>query len=131
MAVRRVCEALVHGRTFPLYGDGLQSRDLTYVADVCDATCRAALARVPMPIYNVGGGGEATLLAVIGTLAQLAGTQVDVQREPRHEGDVRRTAADVRRARESLGWRPTTSLEQGLALELDWCRSRVHEWSVS
>ena len=59
MAIRRLCEALVgEGGTFPLFGDGNQTRDITYVGDVVDATVLAGRALDPDPIYNVGGGHE-------------------------------------------------------------------------
>jgi len=124
MAMRRICEALESGATFQLFGDGSQSRDFTFVADAVDATVRAGSADVSAEVYNVGGGEEATMTQVIGTLEQLAGRRLDLDRRPAQRGDVRRTSADVSLARRNLGWTPTVHLEQGLAAQLDWVRSR-------
>ena len=124
MAMRRICEALESGATFQLFGDGSQSRDFTFVADAVDATVRAGSADVSAEVYNVGGGEEATMTQVIGTLEQLAGRRLDLDRRPAQRGDVRRTSADVSLARRNLGWAPTVHLEQGLAAQLDWVRSR-------
>jgi nucleoside-diphosphate-sugar epimerase len=124
MAMRRICEALETGARFPLFGDGSQSRDFTFVADAVEATVQAALADVPAEVYNIGGGEEATLAQVISTLEQLAGTPLNLDRRPVQRGDVRRTSADVSLARRNLGWSPSVSLRDGLAAELAWVHGR-------
>jgi len=120
MAMRRICEAVLAGTPFPVYGDGLQSRDFTYVADACDATVRAALAPDPAPIYNVGGGAEVTLAEIIATVERLAGRPLVRAHRPVQGGDVRRTASDTTAARRDLGWQPSFGLVEGLANELAW-----------
>src|SRR5262249_19240857 len=110
---------------FELYGDGGQSRSFTFVGDVVDATT-AAMERAPRgAVYNVGGGEEATLLQAIRMLERLAGRSLDLHRGRRAAGDVARTAADVSRIGTDLGWRPLTSLEQGLRAQWDWASARV------
>jgi UDP-glucuronate 4-epimerase len=131
MAIRRICEALLARETFTLYGDGFQSRDFTYVSDACDATLRAALVPDPAPVYNVGGGEEATLLRVVSVLERALGTTLQLERTGVQKGDVRRTAADVTRARTSLGWAPVVDLETGLAAQLEWVRNRRRQRSVA
>jgi UDP-glucuronate 4-epimerase len=120
MAMRRLCDALVLGGPFPIYGDGSQSRDFTHVSDAVDATFRGAVGSSPVPIYNVGGGNEATLAEVIATLEELAGRSVVLDRREAQAGDVRRTSADTSLARETLGWVPRVGLVEGLASELAW-----------
>jgi UDP-glucuronate 4-epimerase len=124
MAMRKLCEALLDGAPFPLYGDGSQSRDFTHVADAVDATFRAALARDPAPIYNVGGGHEATLSEVVALLEDLSGETAVLDRRPSQTGDVRRTAADTTRAHADLGWEPSIGLREGLRSQLDWVQAR-------
>ena len=124
MAMRLLCEALLEGTPFPLYGDGGQSRDFTHVADAVDATYRAALADDPSAIYNVGGGHEATLAEVIAVLEDLAGRRAVLDRRPDQAGDVRRTAARTARAEAELGWSARVGLRDGLRSELDWVVSR-------
>jgi len=124
MAMRRLCEAAVGGPSFTLNGDGLQSRDFTYVGDAVDATLRAGVViDVPL-LLNIGGGEEATMLHVVSTIEHLAGVSLDVRAAADGKGDVRRTAADTRVARHALGWSPRTSLVDGLSNPLDWVRSR-------
>jgi UDP-glucuronate 4-epimerase len=124
MAMRILCESLVDGAPFPLYGDGQQSRDFTHVADAVDATYRAGLADEPAAIYNVGGGHEATLADVIGILEELSGREAVLDRRPDQAGDVRRTAADTARARDDLGWQASVGLREGLRSELEWVTAR-------
>ena len=124
MAMRKICEALLDGASFPLYGDGSQSRDFTHVADAVDATFRAGLAEDPARIYNVGGGHEATLAEVIALLEDLAGRPAVLDRRPVQAGDVKRTAADTTRAVEDLGWRAGVGLREGLRSQLDWVAAR-------
>jgi nucleoside-diphosphate-sugar epimerase len=124
MAMRRLCGALLAGDSFPLYGDGSQSRDFTHVDDAVEATLRAGVADRPAPVCNIGGGEEATLAEVISTLEFLAGRRVLLDRRGAQDGDVRRTGADTSLARGSLGWRPTVRLRDGLSGELDWVRAR-------
>lgn len=127
MAIRTLCEAAVTGKAFPLFGDGSQSRDFTYVSDAVDATYRAGIAAAPEAIYNVGGGDEATLAEVIAIVQALAGQPVGTRRCGSQAGDVRRTSADTTRARRSLGWHPAVKLLDGLRGELDWVLERANK----
>jgi nucleoside-diphosphate-sugar epimerase len=124
MAMRKLCEALLDGASFPLYGDGSQSRDFTHVADAVDATFRAGFAPETARIYNVGGGHEATLAEVIALLEELADRPAVLDRRPAQAGDVKRTSADTARAEADLGWQPTVGLREGLRSQFDWVSAR-------
>jgi nucleoside-diphosphate-sugar epimerase len=125
MFFRRVCEALLAGGTFEIYGTGEQSRSYTYVGDAVDATV-AAMERAPAgAVYNVGGGDEASMLEAIDLLEQIAGRELDVRHVGAAQGDVSRTKADVSRIRAALGWQPETPLRDGLAAMWSWASARV------
>jgi UDP-glucuronate 4-epimerase len=125
MAFRRVCDALLTGGTFEVYGGGLQSRSFTYVADAVEATV-AAMERAPAgSLYNVGGGEEATVLEAIALLEQASGRSLDVRHRAAAKGDVSRTRADDSRIGTALGWSPTTSLAEGLSAMWSWATARV------
>lgn len=122
MAFSKLFRAALTGEKFMLYGDGRQSRDFTYVDDVVAAMIQAALS--PWTgVANVGGGSETTMYEVIDKVHKLAGP-VDVVRLPTQRGDVRHTSADTTRARESFGYRPQTTLDEGLARMAAAARSR-------
>jgi len=124
MAFARVVDALARGGSFEVYGDGTQSRSFTYVADVVDATTHALEAPAGA-VYNVGGGDEATLREALDLLERIAGRPLDVSYGPPAAGDMRRTRADTTRIEHDLGWRATTSLEDGLRAHWEWASARV------
>ena len=125
MALARVVDALARAASFELYGDGLQSRSFTYVADVVAATI-GAMERAPAAaLYNVGGGVEATMRDAIATLEQVSGRTLEVVERPAAPGDVRRTAADTGRIERELGWRARTALADGLQAQWEWASVRV------
>ena len=125
MAFTRIVNALARGGVFELYGDGLQSRAFTYVADGVEATI-AAIDRAPAgAVYNVGGGAEATMREAIAALERISGHTLELVERPAAKGDVRRTAPDTSRIERELGWRATTELEDGLRAQWEWASTRV------
>jgi nucleoside-diphosphate-sugar epimerase len=125
MALARIVDALARGAPFELYGDGLQSRSFTFVADGVEATI-AAMENAPAgAVYNIGGGAEATMRDVIATLERVSGRTLEIVERPAAAGDVRRTSADTTRIANELGWRATTSLEDGLRAQWEWASVRV------
>jgi UDP-glucuronate 4-epimerase len=125
MFFRRVCDALVTGGSFEIYGSGEQSRSFTEVGDAVAATV-AAMERAPAgSVYNVGGGDEASMVEAIALLERISGRTLALRRVDAARGDVSRTKADVTRIREALGWEPATSLEDGLIRMWSWASGRV------
>jgi UDP-glucuronate 4-epimerase len=125
MAFARVVDALARGASFELYGDGMQSRSFTYVADAIAGTIAAMRDGPAGSLYNVGGGAEATMREAIAMLEQVSGRTLDIVERPAAPGDVRRTAADTHRIERDLGWRATTSLDDGLRAQWEWASVRV------
>jgi nucleoside-diphosphate-sugar epimerase len=115
--------AVVAGRRPTIYGDGEQTRDFTYVANVVDGVLRACHAPgVGGEMMNVATGGRISLNALLSTLCSLVGTEVEpVYAEPR-AGDVRDSQADITRARTLLGYEPFVDLRDGLERTLAWYR---------
>jgi UDP-glucose 4-epimerase len=107
--------AIAAGRPVTIQGDGEQSRDFTYVANVVDATIRAS--DVPDAngrIFNVSAGQPVTVNAVADTIGRILGKPVEREYAPARAGDIRASWADTTAAREALGWAPTVGLEDGL-----------------
>ncbi len=124
MSFARIASALANYGEFVVYGDGRQSRSFTYASDAVAATI-AAMERAPEGrTYNVGGGSEVTLLEAIECFESVSGRELGIRFMPSAAGDVRRTAADVTRIREELGWKPHVGLKQGLQAQWNWvCRT--------
>jgi UDP-glucuronate 4-epimerase len=123
MAIHRMIEAARGGSRFPLYGDGTQVRDFTYVGDVVEATVRAATAEVePGTVLNVAGGSGVQLSDLLDGVQRAVGRPVPVDRLAAQPGDVARTGGSIARAAELLGWSPTVDLAAGLAAQAAWHR---------
>ena len=113
--IPRFMEAMMTGRPPRIHGDGLQSRDFTYVDNVVDANLRAVEApNVSGQVYNIACGERITLLALVTKINALLGTRIDPLHEPMRPGDVRHSLADISRAQSDLGYRPRVNLDAGL-----------------
>ncbi len=108
--------ALTAGRSPIVYGDGLQSRDFTFVADAVQALTRTADApQVSGQVYNIGTGRSTSVLDLIVALNRQLGTRIAPQHHAARAGDVRYSCADISRARRDLGYEPAVAFEDGLA----------------
>jgi nucleoside-diphosphate-sugar epimerase len=114
-------DALSNGRRPLIHGDGRQTRDFTYVADVVAgvlACCEAP--GVAGEIINVAAGGRVSLLDLVRTLQLILGTGVEPEFGPVREGDVRDSQADIFKARKLLGFEPHVAFEDGLRRTVEW-----------
>ncbi len=126
MGYHRFIQAMLSGEPVTVYGDGLQVRGNTYVADCVDATM-AAVQALPGEVYNVGGGEAVTVWDVLHKLEVLTGCAPDVRQEAARRGDQRYTSADTTKLHRHLGWKPRIGLDEGLARQIAWQRSAVGE----
>jgi nucleoside-diphosphate-sugar epimerase len=98
-----------------VYGDGRQTRDFVYVADVVEAVLRAAEREEAVgEVFNVAGGRQTSVLELIQVLNCLLNTRLEPSFALPRVGEVRYSQADVRRAREKLGWEVRIELQRGL-----------------
>jgi UDP-glucose 4-epimerase len=113
--------AMAADRAPVVHGDGLQSRDFTYVTNAVQAVIKAATAPgVAGKVYNVGTGRSITVLDLVRVLNQLLKTNLAPEHGPPRAGDVRHSRADISRARHDLGYEPTVPFEEGLERTLHW-----------
>jgi len=118
--------AMTAGRTPTVHGDGLQSRDFTYVANAVQALIKAAeTPGVSGNVYNIGTGRSITVLELVNALNRLLGTKLVPKHGPTRAGDVRYSRADISRARKDLGYEPGVSFEEGLEKTLHWYREKA------
>ncbi|MGI9020273.1 MAG: NAD-dependent epimerase/dehydratase family protein [Solirubrobacterales bacterium] len=114
--------ALLEGGQTKVFGDGEQTRDYVYVADVVSAFLAAAASDVTGPL-NVGTGIETSVLELGVAVAELCGRPFEPEVAPHRAGEVQRIAIDAARAEAELGWRPAFSLSEGLQSTVDSFRS--------
>jgi UDP-glucose 4-epimerase len=117
------CGLLERGGEPTIYGDGTQTRDYVYVGDVVAANLAAVAADVSGPI-NIGTGVETSVLQLVEILRGHSGVErFDPQFAPGRLGELARSCLDIARAREVLGWEPSVSIRDGLALTLEAART--------
>jgi UDP-glucose 4-epimerase len=120
-AIPRFAAAMRAGTAPTVYGDGLQTRDFTFVADVVDAFVSAAAAAAAAGhAVNVAAGSGETVLGLVERLCRLTGREYAPRFEPARVADVRHSEGANDLAAELLGWRPRTTLDDGLAAYLAW-----------
>jgi UDP-glucose 4-epimerase len=120
MAFNKFLRAAIGGEPIAVYGDGLQTRDFTFVADAVAATVAAGVRGVPGRAYNIGGGSRVSLNDVLALIERIVGRPLKIDRGPAQKGDMRDTYADTSLARADLGFAPTVSLSEGLTAEYHW-----------
>jgi nucleoside-diphosphate-sugar epimerase len=125
MGFHRFIQAALQDRPILVYGDGEQTRDFTYVADVVEANWLALGPGAVGQVFNIGGGSRSSVNQVLATLEGILGRPVRREQRPPQPGDVRHTWADTTRAREILGFSPCVSLRDGLAREVEWLRKEA------
>src|SRR5687768_3390011 len=113
------------GNTAPtIYGDGEQTRDFTYVANVVDGVLKAVNADAASgQVVNVATGTRISLNTLFETMRDVVGSRLEVKYGPTRHGDVKDSLADITRARALLGYEPSVSLEEGLKKTLEWYRN--------
>jgi len=117
--------ALLDGRQPSICGDGEQTRDFTYVANVVDGVLRACTApRAGGEVINVATGGRVSINELCASMARLIGVDGGAAHVEARSGDVRDSQADITKARELLGYEPIVSFEDGLARTVEWYREQ-------
>jgi UDP-glucose 4-epimerase len=115
--------AILAGKRPVIYGDGLQSRDFTFVGNVVDGNLLAADAQEVSGLsLNLANGRSTTLLDLMRTLNRLLGTTIEPEFAPQRPADVRESMADVTLARNLLGYEPRIGFEEGLGLSIEYYR---------
>ncbi len=118
------CERLLRGEALTVFGDGEQTRDFVFVSDVVTALLAAMQQRLPdAPVFNVCTGRPTSVLDLARTVAELAGTTLQVHHSPPRTGEIRHSLGAPEQARTALGLDEPVALRRGLAATLDWLRA--------
>ncbi len=120
------CQNVLAGKPLIIHGDGQQTRDFIYVADVVQANLLAAKTASLSPgssvIFNVGRGQQTSLNQIVEHLAEITGQQIERYYENPRAGDIKHSVADIELAARQLGFVPGTDVRNGLTATLDWFR---------
>ena len=119
MAFNLFMSAIREGRSIQVNGDGLQTRDFTFVGDIVSGMV-AAVDAPDGAILNLGGGSRVTLREALDVLADVTGKKLDLRFGEKQAGDVLDTWASIDRAREQIGYEPAVGLHEGLAAQWEW-----------
>jgi UDP-glucuronate 4-epimerase len=124
LAIHTFTRLIAAGQSVPMYGDGSTERDYTWVDDIvqgvlaaCDWTLEQGAA---FEIVNLGESRTTRLDRLIALIGGALGTEPKIERRPLQPGDVRRTCADISKARALLGYRPSTTVEEGIPRFVRW-----------
>ncbi len=117
-------DAMTSGKTPKIHGDGRQTRDFTYVADVVNGVLRCCDApNVAGEVINVAAGGRVSLLELIRSLQVMTKNDREPEFGPTRDGDVRDSQADIFKARQMLGFEPSVPFDEGLRRTVAWFQS--------
>jgi len=120
LAIHKFSRLMLAGKSIPFFGDGSMERDYTYVDDIVAGVLKALERPAGLRLFNLGSDRPVRLDELVRVLERTLGVRARLRRLRPPIGDVRRTWADLRRSRRQLGYRPATSLEEGLARFAEW-----------
>ncbi len=128
LAIHKFTSLMLAGKPITLFGDGTTERDYTFVADIVDGTMRAekwiaAAEPGTCEAFNLGGASTTSLDGLVTLLEGALALKATIERTHVQPGDVQCTSADVSKAARLLGWRPRTSMKEGLAQFATWYRA--------
>jgi nucleoside-diphosphate-sugar epimerase len=129
--IPRFIQWALQGEPLEVHGDGLQSRDFTYIDNVVQANLQAAHSKLGAGgVFNVGGGKSHTLLELVDLLEEIIGTKLQLLHMVGRAGDVRYTRAEISESQRCLGYRPQVSFEEGLAKTVEYFGKQI-AWNFS
>jgi UDP-glucose 4-epimerase len=119
---------MLAGQTPTIYGDGLTSRDFTYIDNVVSANLLAARApaeNVAGRVFNVATGNRTTLLEAFSEIKRITGYSGGINHAPEREGDIKHSLADISQAQKAFGYKVSADLAYGLEQTIEWAKESV------
>lgn len=128
MAFHKFFKSILSDRPIPVYGDGQQTRDFTFISDAIAANLAAGTVPEAVgEVFNIGGGSRVVLTQVLDTMETIVGRPIARDYADAAKGDARHTGADVSKAQTILGYQPKVSLAEGLKQEWEWIQTLYAE----
>ncbi len=116
-------DQILNKKPVEISGDGTRMRDFTYVGDLVDAIVRSIDAEVSYEIINIGNANPVTLKDLLKVVEDASGIKAEVISRPSNKGSVEMTHADVKKAAQLLGWKPSTPIEEGVQKMVVWFKN--------
>jgi UDP-glucuronate 4-epimerase len=123
MALFLFTDAILNNRPINVYNHGNMKRDFTYIDDIISGTIAAMERPVPYEVFNLGNSDTVGLLDFIGIIEEILGKKAEKILLPLQPGDVAETSADIEKSKKMLGFKPVTSLREGIRKFVEWYRS--------
>ncbi len=120
MAIYKFVKAILNNEKIPIFGDGTQTRDFTFVDDVVKANILAAESNITGEIFNIGGSSKISVGELIKKIEEILGKKAIIENIEKQKGDVRDTFADISKAKEILSWSPKVNIVEGLEKYIKW-----------
>jgi UDP-glucose 4-epimerase len=124
----RFISLMLAGQTPTIYGDGLTSRDFTFIDNVVSANLLAAKAprdRVAGRVFNVATGDRTTLLEAFTEIKRITGYSGDVNHAPERDGDIKHSLADISQAQKAFDYKVVADLAYGLEQTIEWAKESM------
>jgi UDP-glucose 4-epimerase len=124
MAFHKFFKSVIEDQAIPVYGDGQQTRDFTFISDAVAANLSAAtVPEAVSEIFNISGGSRVVLIEVLDAMEEIVSKPIKRNHIEKAMGDARHTAADISKARKILGFHPQVALKEGLFEEWEFIKS--------
>lgn len=131
VVVPKFITALLAGEQPPIHGDGRQTRDFTYVANVVQANLRAAVSRRGTgEVFNIASGRRHSVRELAQRIREILGVPIQPKFIEKRPGDVRHTWANIRRAKSLLGYRVVVPFEEGVRRTANWFAQNRRMWNL-
>jgi len=120
MAISKFVNAIRHNEIVELYGDGTTSRDYTFVKDIINGICRVLNHLNGFEIFNLGSGRAITLIEMVETIQEVLNKKAIIKWKEFQPGDVKKTIANIEKAKKYLNYYPAFSFKEGIKEFVDW-----------
>ncbi|HRY63564.1 MAG TPA: SDR family NAD(P)-dependent oxidoreductase [Patescibacteria group bacterium] len=122
MALFKFTKNIIEGKEIEVYGQGAMDRDFTYIDDIVAGIIGTLKVKSGYEIFNLGNSRPEKLMKMIGLIEKNVGKKAKIKMLPMQAGDVRKTYADIKKAKKQLGYQPRINLEEGIRRFVEWYR---------
>jgi UDP-glucuronate 4-epimerase len=124
MAIHKFVRLITQKKTVQVFDNGKSSRDYTYIGDIIEGIIKALDNINDFEVFNLGNSHPIKLEKIVDVIGKKLGIKARIKKMPSQPGDVSRTFADIKKAKEKLGWVPKFSIEKGIGNFIEWYKEK-------